>query len=341
MKLKRLICAILAMCLLALPLAGCSNNDDMQTEGNDANTENNDSNTADNNENTSSGPIAVVVPSADHGWMAGIAYFAEQKCKEMGLENGSGYKLLTSANVNEQANQIDEVLTQKPSAVVLLPHTDEVSVAAQKIVDADIPLIVFDRKVTGDYDAYVAGDNPGIGTESAKYIGDKLGGAGTVAVLNVPSSGSVSTERVDAFKAEMEKSYPNIKLVDITAASFTQEDGLKAASDALVANAKLDAIYSIDDESSLGILQAISEANRTDVKVLSGAGGGQAYFQKIQASTTPECFTATYSPSMIGDAIEIAQKIVKGEKVDKDNVIAPDIVTKDNVSEFLDENSPY
>ena len=46
------------------------------------------------------GPIAIVVPAAEHGWMAGIAYFAEQKCKEMGLEEGTGYKLVTSATVS-------------------------------------------------------------------------------------------------------------------------------------------------------------------------------------------------------------------------------------------------
>lgn len=337
---KKLLCAMLAAVMVTMSLASCGNNGGSSSDVSPSEPQSSES-TPDATTANPDGPIAIVVPAAEHGWMAGIAYFAEQKCKEMGLEEGTGYKLVTSANVNEQANQIEEMIDLGASAIVLLPHTDEVSVAAQKIMDANIPLVVFDRKVTGDYTAYLAGDNPGIGTESAKLMGEKLGGEGTIAVLNVPSSGSVSTERVDAFKAEMAKSYPNIKLVDFTADDFTQQSGLKTATDVLVANEKLDAIFSIDDESSLGILQAISDAGRTDIKYLSGAGGSQTYFQKIKEADGIELFTATYSPSMIKDAIQAAKDIVDGKEVAKDNIIPPTIVTKDNVDTVLDANSPY
>lgn len=340
---KKLLCAMLAAVMVTMSLASCSNNGGSSSDTSPSSDSQSSESTPEGDATTANpdGPIAIVVPAAEHGWMAGIAYFAEQKCKEMGLEEGTGYKLVTSANVNEQANQIEEMIDLGASAIVLLPHTDEVSVAAQKIMDAKIPLVVFDRKVTGDYTAYFAGDNPGIGTESAKLMGEKLGGEGTIAVLNVPSSGSVSTERVDAFKAEMEKSYPNITLVDFTADDFTQQSGLKTATDVLVANEKLDAIFSIDDESSLGILQAISDAGRTDIKYLSGAGGSQTYFQKIKEGGDIELFTATYSPSMIKDAIQAAKDIVDGKEVAKDNIIPPTIVTKDNVDTVLDANSPY
>ena len=339
---KKVLCAMLAAVMVTMSLASCGDNGGSSSDASPSDSQSSASTPEGNNTTANpDGPIAIVVPAAEHGWMAGIAYFAEQKCKEMGLEEGTGYKLVTSANVNDQANQIEEMIDLGASAIVLLPHTDEVSVAAQKIMDAKIPLVVFDRKVTGDYTAYLAGDNPGIGTESAKLMGEKLGGEGTIAVLNVPSSGSVSTERVDAFKAEMTKSYPNIKLVDFTADDFTQQSGLKTATDVLVANEKLDAIFSIDDESSLGILQAINDAGRTDIKYLSGAGGSQTYFQKINEAEGIELFTATYSPSMIKDAIQAAKDIVDGKDVPKDNIIPPTIVTKDNVSTVLDANSPY
>lgn len=337
---KKFLCTLLAAAMTVMCLGSCggdgSSSDSQPSDSQSQPSESTPVTTA-----NPDGPIAIIVPAAEHGWMAGIAYFAEQKCKEMGLEEGTGYKLVTSANVNEQANQIEEMIDLGVSAIVLLPHTDEVSVAAQKIMDANIPLVVFDRKVTGDYTAYLAGDNPGIGTESAKLMGEKLNGEGTIAVLNVPSSGSVSTERVDAFKAEMAKSYPNIKLVDFTADDFTQQSGLKTAADVLVANGELDAIFSIDDESSLGILQAISDASRTDVKMLSGAGGSQTYFQKIKDADGIELFTATYSPIMIKDAVQAAADIVDGKEVPKDNIIPPTVVTKDNVDSVLDANSPY
>lgn len=284
------------------------------------------------------GELIIVIPGAEHGWLAGIAYYAELKAEELEIEN---YRVVTSSNVNEQASQIDEVLSQDVGAVVLLPHTDELSLAAQKLVDEDIPLIVFDRRVDVDYTAYVAGSNPEIGEETANILGKELEGSGKIAVLNNPSAGSVSYERVDAFKAVMEERYPDIELVDMTVENFTQESGLSVATDMLVANPELDAIFSIDDESSLGILQAIKDSGREDIHFLSGAGGSQAYFQQIASHDDINLFTATYSPAMIGDAIEAAWKVLNGEEVEKDQIVSPNIVNRDNVEEFLDENSPY
>jgi ribose transport system substrate-binding protein len=44
---------------------------------------------------------------------------------------------------------------------------------------------------------------------------------------------------------------------------------------------------------------------------------------------------------MIKDAVQAAVDIKDGKKVEKDNIIPPTIVTKDNVSSLLDPNSPY
>ena len=67
--------------------------------------------------------------------------------------------------------------------------------------------------------------------------------------------------------------------------------------------------------SSIGMLQAIKDANRTDVKYLTGAGGSQNYFEKISKSEQPICITATYSPSMIKDAVQAAVDIKDGKRL--------------------------
>lgn len=281
--------------------------------------------------------VGVSILAADHGWLAALSYYADEKVKEDKLNA----KILTSHDISEQATNIDDLIGMNPKVIVLEPHTDEVKNYAKKIIDAKIPLVLFDRLVDVDYTSYVTGNNPKVGTTVAEYLGEKLSGKGTVAVHNVPSAGSVSTERVDEFKKVMAKKYPDIKLVEFQTASFTQEDGLKSAADLLTANSEIDAIFSIDDESSLGFLQAIKEAGRKDIKYISGCGGNQAYFKKIKEEKDINLFTATYSPMMIKDAIETAVKIKNGEKVEKDIYIDPEIVNPDNVDKFIDEKSPY
>ena len=290
--------------------------------------------------NTEDGMIGICVPGADHGWTAAVAYYAQQKVDELGLSEDQ-YRILTSENVNDQANDIEELINMGCTSIVLLPHNDEVSVAAEKIIDAGINLINFDRKVAGEYTAYLAGDNVGMGTFGADYLGEALGGEGIVAVMSTPSVGSVSTERVGGFKDEIAAKYPNIEIVDITSDGFTQEAGLKMASDALVANQHLDAIFSIDDEPSLGILQAVIESGRDDVKYISGGGGAQTWYTKIAETEDMNLFTETYSPAMIGDAIALAKDIQTGKEFTKDTILDPITVDASNVADYLDENSPY
>ena len=332
---KKKLLAGLLVAAMALGLAACGSSSDAP-----ADTTTPDASATTEEAGGSDGLIGICVPGADHGWTAGIAFYAQEKCDELGWVEGEDYKLLTSENVNDQANDIEELIALGCTSIVLLPHNDEVSVAAQKIYDAGINLVVFDRKVNGDYTDYLAGDNPGIGTNGAKYIGDALGGEGVVAVMTAPSLGSVSVERTEAFKAEMAANYPNIQLVDVTAEAFTQEAGLTMATDMLTAYDHIDAVFSIDDEPSLGVLQAIKEAGRTDIQYISGGGGAQSWYAKIQEEDI-NCFTATYSPAMIGDAIELAVTIESGADYEKEVIMDAEIVDKNNVAEKINANSPY
>ncbi|MFV0381201.1 MAG: substrate-binding domain-containing protein [Breznakia sp.] len=315
---KRLLAVSLAFVLI---ISGCSSKDSK----------------GDKKEVNADGPIGISILAADHGWLAALSYNAENTVKELGLDA----KILTSTSVSEQAAHIDDLIAMDCSVIVLEPHTDEVEIYAKKITDAGIKLVLFDRIVNVDYTSYVTGNNPKVGTTVANYLGEKLDGKGTIAVHNVPSAGSVSTERVDNFKKIMKEKYPDIKLIEFSTASFTQEDGLKSGADLLVANKQIDAIFSIDDESSLGFLQAIKDAGRTDIKYMSGCGGSQSYINKIKTEETINLFSATYSPKMIIDAIEMAVKIQKGKDFKKDYYVDPEIINYDNAKDFIDADSPY
>ena len=64
----------------------------------------------------------------------------------------------------------------------------------------------------------------------------------------------------------------------------------------------------MDDETSLGCIQAINEAGRTEIKAITGGGGCQEYF-KVIASEEGKAIgaaSALYSPAMIQDAIKVA-----------------------------------
>jgi len=341
-----------------LLIVGCGDNGDNGTDDDNGNDDDNgyeEENGYDDNENgeeangdnnaggAANGEVVVVTPAAEHGWLAGVIYFAEEAGSELGFDN---FRILTSTDIAEQAGQLDELISQGVGAIVLQPHTYEIEVAAERVIDARIPLILFNRYAEVDYDAYVAGSNMMMGEEAARKIGDGLNGEGIVITVANPSAGSTSVVRNEGFANIMDEYFPDIERIEMTVENFTQEAALSSMADVLVANPQIDAIFSIDDETSLGILQAIREAGRDDIQFISGGGGAQTYFREIYAEDDITLFSATYSPRMMGDAIRVANRIVNGEAIselDENNqwIIPPSIITSDNVSNYFAEDSPY
>ncbi len=125
------------------------------------------------------------------------------------------------------------------------------------------------------------------------------------------------------------------------ATQFTREDGLKDFADILTSMDHIDAVYSLDDETSIGVLQAINEAGRTDIQVVTGGGGMQEYFKMMPEDEDIWIQSALYSPAMVKDAIDVALKVLDGEEVEMETIIPTTVVDRDNYEEFLDDGSPY
>lgn len=282
--------------------------------------------------------VGILAPAVTHGWVAGVAYYAQERCEE--LSDTVEYRLLTSNNAEEMTNQIDELKTWGVQAVVAFPQWEGMEDPIKELVDAGIPVVNFDIVIDVDGVYHVAGDNVDMGTQSAQYIVDKIGATGKVAVLEVPSSGSVSALRKQGFEDKMKEIAPDMELLYYETA-FTREDGLKDFTDVLSANAQIDAVFSMDDETSIGVLAAIEEANRSDIQVVTGGGGCQEYFNMMPENENIWIQSALYSPDMVKDAVDMAVALLKGETVDQEKIIPTTVVDRENCGDYLDENSPY
>jgi ribose transport system substrate-binding protein len=282
--------------------------------------------------------IGILAPAVTHGWVAAVAYNAEQRCIE--LADKVEYKLYTSSNAEEMTTQLDDLETWGAQAIVAFPQWEGMEVPIQAAIEKGITVVNFDIEINADGVYRVSGDNEGMGIEGAKYIVEKIGTEGTVVVLEVPTSGSVSELRKKGFTDTMAEIAPDMNIITY-ATKFTREDGLKDMADILTANPQIDAVYSMDDETTIGALQAIREANRTDIKVITGGGGMQEYFNMMPENTDIWLESATYSPAMVRSAVDEAVAILSGETVEPVVIIPTSIVDRDNVTEFLDANSPY
>ena len=185
----------------------------------------------------------------------------------------------------------------------------------------------------------LTGDNYGMGYEGGRYIAEKLEGKGKVIALCKPAAGNVNEDRMQGFKDYLEANCPDIELIAEIASDFTREAGLHDMNSALTAYSEIDAVFSLDDETSIGALQAIVESGRTDVKAITGGGGCQEYFKIIKGNESINICSALYSPLMVREAVDMAVSVLKGEKVDPVLVIPTTIVDRSNVDEYLDPNN--
>ena len=283
--------------------------------------------------------VGILVPAVTHGWVGGITYNAEQYAKELAEAGKIEYKLSTSSNAEEMATQIDEVMLWGAQAIVIAPQWTGMEVAAQTAIDAGLTVVAFDMDIPANGIYKVTGDNESMGVAGAKYIVDKIGTEGLIVTMPVPTSGSVSELRMKGFMDTIKEIAPNIEIKDYANAAFSREEGLKVMADVLTANAKIDAVFSLDDETSIGALQAIADAGRTDIKAITGGGGCQEYFGIIKANPEIGACSALYSPLMIKDCLDVAIAVVNGETVDAVKVIPSQIVSAENVDEYLDPSN--
>lgn len=339
---KKILALMLALAMVVACFAACSNSSAESSSAAQTSSDAAGSETASQADSTPAEPykIGILAPPVTHGWVSGVTYYAEKRCQELKDAGEIEYQLITCETAEDMTNGIDDLKTWGAQAVVAYPQWTGMEEPIQALIDSGVYVVNFDIVIDCDGIYRVSGDNEDMGRQSAEYIVDKIGDTGTVIMLNVPSSGSVSELRQKGFEEKIAEIAPNLE-VKTYATKFTREDGQKDFADILISNDHIDAVYSMDDETSMGVLTAIQEANRDDIKVVTGGGGCQEYFKLMPEYDDIWVQSALYSPAMVEDAVDNALALLKGETVEQVKIIPTTIVDRENCAEYLDESSPY
>ena len=202
---------------------------------------------------------------------------------------------------------------------------------------------VVDRGLTDTsaQDAYVAGDNTAFGKIPAEYIAKALNGKGNVVAMRGIAT-TLDNERMDAFNAVL-KNHPDIKLLDAKYANWNRDDAFKVTQDDLTRFKQIDAIWAADDDMAVGVLKAIDQAKRDDIKVVFGGAGAKGMVKTIMDGKDKRIDAdVSYSPKFIYDAIKLtAEARLKGEKLPATTIIPSVLITKENAKDFYHPNSPF
>ncbi|PKK95003.1 MAG: sugar ABC transporter substrate-binding protein [Tenericutes bacterium HGW-Tenericutes-5] len=292
--------------------------------------------------------IAVIMPSADHGFLGESINHAEAATERLATEHGYKFRFLISDDIVEQSAQIDQVIADKVDVVVLWPHNgDELKSAAQQIVDAGIPLIIYDRLIS-DFNetAELLGDNVTIGEETGNYFNtyfaDELA-AGEVNILEFKGdNSSVPTQRSDGFWSTADENFVKFQEWSTNWSKDTaqqqMETFLSTSSQADVEAIK--AVFTHDAEVAAGVLAAIEAYDgdyTINIELVSAVSASRellSLFDHYEAMGINQV-VFSFSPAMVVDAIELGIDILDGETVSGQYLVPTEMVDNSNFEAFM------
>lgn len=288
--------------------------------------------------------VGVSIPAADHGWTAGVKYWAEEAAK---LHPDIDWIIEDAKNPDEQIADLENLQGQGVEALVILAtESAPITPIAKRLKQAGILIVNVDRGFTEPIaDIFIEGDNKAFGRKAAQYIVQKLNGQGNVAILEgIPST--VNTDRVNA-ALEVFRAAPGIRIVAQDSGQWNREKAQNVMQNMLVANPQIDAIWAADDDMALGVETALKAAGRDKNVWIVGGGGMKDVVKRVMDGDPLYPATITYPPSMIAVGMQLAAGTLRAGRenvlkfMPKHLMIDVELITPENASSYYFPDSVY
>jgi ribose transport system substrate-binding protein len=274
--------------------------------------------------------IGLSISTLNNPFFVALRNGAQDAAKKEGAE------LIISDAQDDAATQQDDVqnyVTQQVDAILVNPVDSESIVpAVQAANQAGIPVIALDRGASGgEIATLIASDNVEGGRMAGKEL-IELVGSGPVAQLEGIPGASPTRDRGQGFE-EVINGQDAVELVASQTANFDRAEGLNVTENIMQSNPEIKGIFAQNDEMALGAVRALGNRAGTDVKIV-GFDGVEDALKAVQSGKMNA--TVAQQPDRIGSlGVENAIKVIDGESVEKNIPVPVKLVTKENVSEFL------
>jgi ribose transport system substrate-binding protein len=281
--------------------------------------------------------VAIALGSMGNAWHAQLRRVIDAAVAHHPDVN---WTVRNAQDAQDQINMLNVFRNENFDAMIIMPMDGNLVVPIAEAIFFDgTPTVILNRRINSpNYTALVTGDNFGAGVNAAMLLGERLGGRGNMAVIRMFTGTPIDMDRYNGFSSTMAREFPGINVVTQADGLATREGGLTAMTNILPGFPQIDAVYSQDDESALGVLTAIQNAGRRDIRFLTGVGGTLATYEFFMANDPVYIASMSYFPSMGFDAVEMVVRILRGIPFPKDTIIASQVVGAWNVHDFLDDS---
>ncbi|HBT69798.1 sugar ABC transporter substrate-binding protein [Agrobacterium tumefaciens] len=265
-------------------------------------------------------------------------YAKEQKGVTLQVEDAQN-------DVAKQQSQIQNFIASKVDAIIVNPVDTDATAAMSKLAaDAKIPLVYVNRQPVNvdtlpDGQAFVASEETVAGTLETKEVCRLLGGKGKAVVMMGELSNQGARMRTQAVHDVLKTDEcKGISVVEEQTANWQRTQGADLVTNWLSSGIEFNAVIANNDEMAIGAIQALKAAGK-DMKefVVAGVDATQDALAAMQAGDLDVTVFQDAAGQGKG-ALDAALKLVKGDKVEKKVYIPFQLVTPENVKDYVAKN---
>ena len=241
----------------------------------------------------------------------------------------------TYSNANGQTSllirQIKKFISAQVDVLIVGTNDPEAVVpAVTQAHQCGIPIIILDRGINSTaYTTFINSDNIKIGEIAAQYIAEQIKGKGTVLLFEGLQKADVTQLRNKGFLDVMGR-HKGIKVIRRTG-NYLRKDAIIEMEKLIEESVHIDAIFSESDSMLSGVRSALDRHGLDPKKILMI---GCDYTSEAREAIRQGTQTGSILFPLGGrQAVQIALKILTGEKVPKHISLPVKLVTHKNVGE--------
>ncbi|THV12716.1 sugar ABC transporter substrate-binding protein [Rhizobium rhizophilum] len=248
-------------------------------------------------------------------------------------------------DVQKQLSQIQNFIASKVDAIIVNAVDTSATAPMTKLaIDAGIPIVYVNRQpadvdALGDKGAFVASNEVESGTLQTQEICKILGGKGDILVMVGDLANQAAVQRTkDIHDVIATPECAGLKILDEQTAAWDPVKAQDLMTNWIAAGHKPAAVIANNDNMAIGAINAMKSAgwDMKDVVV-----GGIDATQEALAYMKAGDLDVTVFQDAFGQgagAVDAAVKLAKGEKVDAKVWIPFQLVTPENMDQFVTKN---
>jgi len=235
-------------------------------------------------------------------------------------------------SVDEQIAMVDQVLKDRPDAVIFIPVDDVAMIdSVKRLNDAKIPVVLVSNPLPGSFVTYVGADDFEIGYREARYLFENLGAKGKIVIIEGTPAAPTNRERLRGYQRAFAE-FPGIEVLGSGVGNYQQTDARRAITKLLSEHPQIDAVLSANDSMALGVLDALKAANRTAIVI--GINGILPAVKQIEAGAI--LASVDFNMFKIGcTATRAAVRYLKHEPLPEKIILPAEVIDKTNYRAWL------